>query len=368
MNILVIKFRNIGDVLLTAPLITALHTAGHRVSALVKSGTEAMLEGHPQLDDVLVYPMRSQGEGRLAYLRRELAFYRQLRARRFDLAINTTEGDRGVIAAFLSGAQRRRGPFTPGRDNRWRRYLLTETVNPRDTHLRHTVLRNLDLGHPDAANIPIAVTLHINDADRDTVRRLLDAQGYDSARPLVHIHPTSRWFFKCWTEDGMAATIDYLIANGAQVALSCAPDGHERAKLDAILARCRQRPFDLGGRLTLKQTAALSAIAAVFFGVDTAPMHMAAAVGTPVVAIFGPSGAFDWGPWPNGWRSDANPYPARNGVQSAGAHLVIQQSWDCAPCGQAGCNNSKRSDCLERTGTTQVIAALDAALARSHVR
>ena len=361
MNILLIKFRNIGDVLLTAPLVSALNAAGHRVSALVKSGTEAMLEGHPQLDELLVYPPRGKNESRFAYLRRELAFYRRLRAGKFDLAINTTEGDRGAIAAFLSGAPRRRGPFTPGKDKPWRLRLLNETVRPRPER-RHTVLRNLDLGLPDAADVPVSVDLHVDAADIDTVRQMLEEQGYNPDRPLVQIHPTSRWFFKCWTNTGMAEAIDHLLERGVQVALSCGPDTRERAKLDAILALCRRRPFDLGGRLTLKQTAALSSLAVLFFGVDTAPMHMAAAVGTPVVAIFGPSGVFDWGPWPNGWHSNDNPYPQISGVQSAGAHRVIQQSWPCVPCGQDGCGGSKRSDCLERTEAVDVLAMLDQAL------
>lgn len=361
MKVLVIKFRNIGDVLLTAPLVSALHANGHRVSALVKGGTEAMLVGHPGIEEVLVYPARREGEGRLTYLRREFAFYHDLRARGFDLAINTTEGDRGVIAAFLSGAPRRRGPFTAGKDKPWRQRLLTETVQP-FTGRRHTVLRNLDLGEPETAKLPVAVDLHVDPVDVDRVLRLLRAQGYNATQSLVHIHPTSRWFFKCWTDTGMATVIDQLLGKGVQVALSCGPDTRERAKLDAIVGLCRRRPFDLGGQLTLKQTAALSRLAQLFFGVDTAPMHMAAAVGTPVVALFGPSGAFDWGPWPNGWRDESSPYPRPGSRQSAGIHRIIQQGWPCVPCGQDGCGGTKRSDCLTRLETADVGSVLEAAL------
>lgn len=361
MNVLVIKFRNIGDVLLTAPLVSALRAGGHRVSALVKAGTEAMLAGHPDLDELFVYPAREPGESRGTLLRRELAFFRRLRARRFDLAISTTEGDRGIIAARLSGARRRRAPFAAGKDKRWRRWLIDEPVTPLPG-MRHTVLRNLDLGSAEAAGGPVAVRLAVDEDDRATVRALLAERGYDPARPLVHVHPTSRWFFKCWTDAGMAAVIDHLLGRlGVQVAVSCAPDARERERLNAILGRCTQQPIDLGGRLTLKQTAALSEIATVFFGVDTAPMHMAAAVGTPVVAIFGPSGAFDWGPWPNGHAAE-NPYPARSGDQQAGPHRVIQQNWPCVPCGQDGCQGSKRSDCLEQLPTARVIPAIEAAL------
>lgn len=366
MNILVIKFRNIGDVLLTSPLISALHANGHHVSALVKAGTETMLSNHPDLDELLVYPAKNSDESRASQLRRELAFIRMIRAKRFDLTINTTDGDRGAIISLLSGAARRRAPVDPGQKKRWRHRLTNESFKPL-TGQRHTVLRNLDLGGDEASIGPIHIKLNINEDDHALVKDLLTKAGYEPNRPLIHIHPTSRWFFKCWTDAAMAETIDRLIGQlGTQVVLSSAPDPRERTKLDQILNRCQQSPIDLGGRLTLKQTAALSARADVFFGVDTAPMHMAAAVGTPVVALFGPSGAFDWGPWPNG-HDATNPYPARSGLQQAAPHWVIQQSWGCVPCGQDGCQGSKRSECLENLPVSLVMSELKSALDKARI-
>ena len=88
-----------------------------------------------------------------------------------------------------------------------------------------------------------------------------------------------------------------------------------------------ETPLDLAGHLSLKELGALIAKARLFFGMDSAPMHLAAAVNTPAVALFGPSGVFNWGPWGEG-------------------HLVIKQDWDCLPCGQDGCEGSKISRCL----------------------
>jgi heptosyltransferase-3 len=86
-------------------------------------------------------------------------------------------------------------------------------------------------------------------------------------------------------------------------------------------------------------------------------MHIAAAIGTPVVALFGPSGTFNWGPWDNSQKtgdksqkSEINrlfPYPEQNGVQTFGIHTVIQRNWDCIPCFKDGCEGSKMSKCLE---------------------
>jgi len=105
-----------------------------------------------------------------------------------------------------------------------------------------------------------------------------------------------------------------------------------------ILARLSFNPPSLAGRLTLKELAAVLARARLFIGMDSAPMHMAAAVGTPVVALFGPSGADIWGPWQ---------VPSR----------VITSEHTCRPCGFDGCGGSKRSDCLEIIPVERVLDA-----------
>lgn len=361
MRILVIKFRNIGDVLLTTPLISALKRAGHEVTFLVKEGTELILEGHPDINTLLTYPARLNHQNSLRYRRREWQFLQNLQARKFDLAINTTEGDRGIITAKLAGSRKIRGIYRENRNPRFHKWLLTDPRVP-STARRHTILRNLDLGLPDIDPGPIHVSIPISAEDDLKIARLLSKNGYMHNQPLVHIHPTSRWFFKCWTDSGMALTIDRLQQAGIQVAMTCAPDQHERDRLDQILRSCQTTPIDLGGQLTLKETAALSKKADAFLGVDTAPMHMAAAVNTPVIALFGPTGAFDWGPWPNGWDSQSNPYPQRNGLQKVGLHTVIQANWNCSPCGQDGCGGSKRSICLEELSVNMVLEQINQTL------
>ncbi len=363
MKILVIKFRNIGDVLLASPLLSRLRATHERaeIHMLVKSGTEAVVAGHPVLARVWVLPRREAGESALGHLRRQWAFARALRRERFDIVFNTTEGDRGIIFAFLSGARRRIGYLKPG-DKWWRRWMLTEPHVWRGER-RHNVYRNLMLLPPAAEAFPVSVTCPWDEADWRAVASRLEAAGWRPEQPLVHVHPVSRWFFKCWPDERMAAAIDHLqIERGARVVLTSGPDVRERERLAAIAACCHRPPLDLGGRLSLKEVAALSAHSRLFFGVDTAPMHMAAAVGTPVVALFGPSGVFEWGPWPNGARAGADPYPARNGVQAAGPHVAIQKAWECVPCGRDGCDGSKESRCLDELAVEEVLPHIDRAL------
>lgn len=365
MKILVTKFRNIGDVLLTGPLVSTLkhHWPDARIAVLVKSGTEAVMTGHPHVDEVLVYPPRLSDESRIAYLRRELAWLRILRSRRFDLAINTTEGDRGAILGWLSRAPRRIGLAKAHGDKRWRRWLYTEVMTELPPP-RHTVIRNLDLARFQTMLGYRHVHLTFEERDLHSVRRRLRALGWREEIPLVQVHPTSRWFFKCWNDADTARVIDHLQqVSAVQVVVTAGPEPRERERIERILAQCRSRPLDLGGQLTLKETAALAGLCRMFFGVDTAPMHMAAALGVPVVALFGPSGAFDWGPWPNGWEGEATPYPARGGLQQCGPHAVIQKDWACVPCGRDGCDGSKRSACLEQTRAEDVIPVIERTLA-----
>lgn len=154
------------------------------------------------------------------------------------------------------------------------------------------------------------------------------------------MHPGAGWRFKCWTPTGYARVIEALMDGWRlPVVLTGSRAAHEKDLLGEILAECGARPVNLAGRLTLKELGALIAKARFFFGVDSAPMHLAAAVGTPAVALFGPSGVFNWGPWGEG-------------------HLVLQKDWECVPCGRDGCQGSKVSRCLVEIAPTEVIAQM----------
>ena len=363
MNILVIKSRHIGDVLLTGPLLSTLrlrHPESH-ITALVKTGTEAMLTGHPHIDMVITFPVRQPGEGQVEFLIRQWFWLRQLRCRRPDLVVNTTEGDRGAIASLFSGGIQRVGWRGRKGNKWWRRGMLTQTMLFQGG-IRHTILHNLDLVGEGAQDRHVRLVFSATDVAQ-VEQRLRDA-GWNGGRPLVQIHPASRWRFKCWTVSGMAGVADCLSQRGCQVILTASPDAGERELVAAIAQACRHPVINLGGALTLKELAALSARCRLFFGVDTAPMHMAAALNIPVVALFGPSGTYDWGPWPNGWSGDGSPFSRTHGVQESFPHLVIQKTWPCGPCGKAGCEESKRSRCLEELELAEVLPLLEGVLQR----
>jgi heptosyltransferase-3 len=90
-------------------------------------------------------------------------------------------------------------------------------------------------------------------------------------------------------------------------------------------------------------------------------MHLAAAVGTPTVAIFGPTGAFNWAPWEGIDWGYTPERPA--GTRFVGRHAVVQKEWDCVPCGKDGCGGTKKSRCMEEISLDEVAAAVDRVLA-----
>ncbi len=154
---------------------------------------------------------------------------------------------------------------------------------------------------------------------------------------FVVMHPGAGWGFKCWTPAGYARVLEALTQDwGLPVVLTGSRAPLEQDLVAEILRESAVAPLNLVGKLSLKELGALIARARFFFGVDSAPMHLAAAVHTPAVALFGPSGAFNWGPWGDG-------------------HLVLQKDWECVPCGQDGCEGSKISRCLTELTPEEVL-------------
>ncbi len=303
------KLRHIGDVLLTVPAFRAVRERWPyaQITALVTPGTEAMLRGHPCVDDVIALPrVEDLPIGRR--VAREWAFLREIRAKGFDLTIDLTSGDRAALLARWSGARVRVAFDT--RAGMWgKRWLWTHRV-PGPSYDRHTVLQNLQL--VEAVGITTAdrrVDLTWAPEDEAAVDRWWREWRIAPGEPVIQVHPTSRWLFKCWTEEGTAAVVDALVARGLRVVVTSGPARYEIDKAEQVLARCRQRPLALLGQTTLKQLAALSARCALFFGIDSAPMHMAAAVGTPVVAIMWSGSVLHWRPWGEGHTVIEAPTP-----------------------------------------------------------
>ncbi|MFH1322507.1 MAG: glycosyltransferase family 9 protein [Methanobacteriota archaeon] len=418
-KILVIKLRHIGDVLLSVPVFRALREnfPEAHIAALVNSGTEEVLETSPFITEIIAFDRSIKKMNFVHRYTKEISFLKMIRRKGFDMAVDLTGGDRAAIISFVSGAAYRL--VHDIREGFWgKRYLYTHLAGKNDN--QHTVLQNLDTVKQLGIKADnLSVDISIPEDARVFVKKVFEKNGINRIKttplcpPLirgefkggvfsegiakvVHVHPTSRWLFKCWRDKYMAEVINWLTDRGITVIVTSAPDKREMEKAKRILSlvpslviRHSSLLVDLCGKTTIKQIAAISEVSDLFFGVDSAPMHIAAAVGTPVVALFGPSGAFHWGPWDNEssklrvksleFRGDCpgfiptnrdrigtvpvgqaeeTPYPKRNGIQTFGIHTVIQQDWKCVPCGKDGCDGTKISRCLTEMKTEEVINIL----------
>jgi len=333
------KFRNIGDVLLITPLIKNLKLAYPEcmIDIALNKGTEEMITLNPYVHDILIYD-RSKIKS-YPILKRtfeELKFALMIRKNHYDIVINTTEGDRGAQLALLSGAKTKIG-YQPTK-NWFLKNVFTFHLPPQE--LRHTIECNLDALR--VLNLPIQnkkVSIFWDKKNEDFVSTLLPRGDF------IHIHPVSRWLFKCIKDETMAQIIDFCKNElHVEVVLTASSDKFELKKIDSIISKCKSAPLNFAGKLTLKQTAYLNKQSKFFIGVDTAIMHISAANDIPVLAFFGPSGADHWGPWDNHLMESG--YTTRKGFRKMGMHRVIQENRDCVPCGKDGCNGSKVSDCL----------------------
>jgi heptosyltransferase-3 len=367
-KILIIKLRHIGDVLLTVPTIRALkeNFPDANISALVNKGTEEMLQGNPLLNNIIIYNRDIKKQKLFNALKEETSFVLNLRKEVFDLTVDLTSGDRPAILSYLSGARYRIGNNPMGKGFLGKRLAYTHLANVEQKRM-HTVEYNLDIVREFGIDTKDkTVDFYFNAEDRGYTDNFLKKNKVTEKDILIHIHPTSRWLFKTWNDKSMAEIIDYLqLKKKTKVIVTSSPEKKELDKAKKILKLCKSKPLELLGKTSLKQLGALSKGANLFFGVDSAPMHIAAAVNTPVIALFGPSGAFHWGPWYNQQGQGArgkgqkNAYKKKNGIQAFGIHTVIQKDWDCIPCGKDGCDGTKISRCLEEISVRDVIKIID---------
>lgn len=346
---LIIKLRHHGDVLLSTPVIGALKEAAPQceIDALVYDDTAPMLSGHPCLSQLHTIGRHWKRLGLAGQAAAEWHLLTALHARHYDLIVHLSVQRRG---AWLTRLLRPKWSVAPAYKGAFWAGSFTH-IYPAQSHPdRHTVESNLDslrtLGIEPRADGKRVILIPGLDAE-SRIEALLSQHAL-SGRDFIHLHPGSRWQFKCWPADKLAALCDRLCEHGWPIILTAAPDPKEQALIDAIKARVGDSAaslIDLSGQLSLKQLAALTARARLFVGVDSAPMHIAAAMGTPTVALFGPSGDREWGPW------------------QVASRIVTSDHHPCRPCGRDGCEGSKISECLTTLPMEQVLAACEELLA-----
>src|SRR5471030_23486 len=298
-RILIIKLRHHGDMLLTTPVISTLkeHYPEAEIDMLMYLETKDMLASNPLLTMLFTIDRTWKKQGKLAHIRHETQLVKRLISRKYDLVINLADQWRSALVAKLTGAPIRIGFNFPKRKGALWQHCHTHLVDVADHNQLHTVEQNLSILTPLNLSSQVRqVTMSYSAEDRSEVEQRLNESHIKGN--FVVVQPTSRWLFKCWTEEKMAEVITALHAEGICVILNSGPADNELKMVERILALApKEQVFSLAGQLTLRQLAALIDKAALFIGVDSVPMHMAAALKTPLVALFGPSKRVFWSPW-----------------------------------------------------------------------
>jgi heptosyltransferase-3 len=352
-SILVISLRYFGDVLLTTPLVRALARGydGAAIDVLLTEATGEILEGNPDVRNILTVAPRPSLAGHAALVRRLW--------RRYDLAVIAETGDRPHLYGFLA-APRRVGLVPPEPLARWwKAPLLSHSVAFAREQQRIDGYRRL----ARAMALPFAAEA-IAPTAGTSASAWRGRLGFDADRDAYAVlNLAPRFRYKRWHMRGWCSLLEWLHARGLRIVVSGGKAAEERDYAREVLAESTVPAIDLVGRLRFGETADLLRGAALYIGPDTATSHLAAACGTPAVVLFGPTDPRLWGPLPRGGL-DA-PYAQVAASQRRGNVLLLQEpSLSCVPCQREGCERRRESfsACLDALSATEVIAAAQAML------
>jgi heptosyltransferase I len=346
MNILIVKLSAIGDVIHTLPALHALrnHFPQARITWLVEEAAAGLVIGHESLDRVLVskrkhWIQQLKTPRRKESIRELYQFIRDLRDTRYDLVLDFQALLKSGVLIGLTRAHRKIG-FDKGMEHMEQsHFFLNERVAPVSMEV-HALTRNLML--LDAIGIPhetIEYRLPISRTDRLKAMAQIDGSPKGSSGPVVIINPVAKWDTKLWDPVKFARLADGLIdAYAARVIFTGARE--DVTSIDETLSLMTGAAMNLAGETTLMNLAALYERADLVISTDTGPMHLAAAVNTPVVALFGPTA-----PWRTG------PFGANN--------LVMRVEMPCSPCFKRYCETRK---CMGAISVDRVFRAASGVL------
>lgn len=336
----------------TLPALNAIREKypAARITWLVEEAAADFVVGHQALDRVIISKRKKWLKGLLskAYLKnfRELLyFFKELRDTKYNLIINFQTLLKSGILAGLAKGKRKIG-YGKGMEHMEHSYIfLNERIKPVDMN-NHAILRSLMLIEPlGVKSKKIEYNLPVFSEDRIKAADLLQAGGIQDSKPVIAINPMAKWKTKLWYNDKFAKLADRLSRDyEARIFFTGSRD--DIAVIEDIIERMHEKAVNLAGKTTLKMLAAVFEQADLVISTDTGPMHVAAATGTPVVAIFGPTAPWRTGPF-------------------GSMHQVIRADLECSPCFKRKCSSMK---CMQEISVKQVMDAASASMKKNHSR
>lgn len=328
-SVLIVLLGAIGDVVCGLPLLQRLRASwpSARIGWAVEPAAAPLLFGHPALDDVIVF---RRGAGRRALIE----FLRAVRDVHPALTLDLQRHFKSGLTSWYSGAPRRIG-FHWRNSREGNRLFNTESIGPVTDFtpkLGH-FLRFAD--HLGVALAPVSFGLAAGTAEREAVAPWCDSAG----QRFAALYVGSTWPSKRWLVESTARFCAALSERGLGVLLVGGRSDAPFAR--AVVAAGATTAVNAAGRLTLREVVAVMERAALAVGPDSGPMHIATAVGTPVVALFGPTSPARSGPW-------------------GCSHLVVRAEVPCMPCYLRRCPIGQL--CMERISPAMVLDRVERAL------
>lgn len=332
-RILVVKLDHLGDVLLATPVFSNLRLAypNTELHALTGTWSRVILENHPDVDKVLEYnsPAFCRSEQRTSF-KNTFRLYRQLRRHKYDLLVELRGDWRIVCFALLR--------VTPKRLNRASLQIANKLGFSRFSGT-HETMRNLDVLR--RSGIPTSIkttTFSVEGENEKWASNFLKTHQIQIEQPFIVIHPGSPIPLKRWEPKRYAELADWLIARKcAQILFVGVKD--EIPIINKIQDRMQGKSTNIAGKTDLKQLASILFRCSMFIGNDSGPMHLAAAVGTHTIGLYGPSDPERFGPVGNKCQT-------------------IQKKFDCPPCLGSTCRFGAEG-CMSRIQVTDVIQTIE---------
>lgn len=312
LNILVIKISSPGDVVLVTPSLRALREKYPRakIYCLVGKESRQILQHCPYIDGLILYDARHKHKG----WGRTILLSRKLRKYRFDRIIDFQNNRKSHLLAFLSFPKESYG-FANGKGGRLLSHpLRTYRKDLPPVEHQFQLLEAMDIPCSERPRLELWPSAH----DREHVRELLDSEWLGNSVHIVglNIAASEKWQTKNWPMESMARLCDILAGQNIRVLITGMDKDRWRGQ--EILSKTRSKPAIFIGRTNILHLAVLIEKCKVYITPDSAPLHVAAAMGTPVIALFGPT-------------------DSRRHRPPAQRMIIIEKQLACAPCYKPQC-------------------------------
>ena len=327
-RILIVRTDRIGDVVLSTPTITAARKAfpNAYIAVMVSPQTREIVNGNPSLNEVIVYDKKGVFQ--------TLRFAKCLKNKKFDLALILHSTNRVNLISFLAGIPKRVG-YARGKMD----FLLTDRL-PYKKRLgeKHEAEYSLDVLRSIGVDARISqLVMPVRKENEENIDGLLKESGLGQGERIIVLHPGASCISKMWPQENFARVADILVEKfDARILLVSAPE-HVRIG-EGIRGLMKNRPVFLCGETSLGDLAALFKRTNLFISNDSGPVHIACAIGVPVISIFG--------------RKDTGLSPERWGPLG-NRSIALHKDVGCIQCLAHNCN--KGFLCLKSVTVEEVI-------------